>query len=85
MWSIINLGLAKGIESHANNAWFLTTNGNWNCVTNGGMVVGSLAIMNEDPTGTASKLLPLALQSAATNCVNAVSPDGTWSETSDYW
>ncbi|KAI7944604.1 hypothetical protein MJO28_010299 [Puccinia striiformis f. sp. tritici] len=85
MWSIINLGLQKGIESHATNAWFLTTNGNWNCITNGGMVVGSLAIMNEDPTGTASKLLPLALQSASTNCVNAVSTDGTWSETSDYW
>ncbi|MBW0476167.1 hypothetical protein O181_015882 [Austropuccinia psidii MF-1] len=85
MWSIITLGLQKGIESHANNAWFLTTNGNWNCVTNGGMIVGSLAIMNEDPTGTAQKLLPLALQSASTNCVNAVSADGTWSETSDYW
>ncbi|KAG0149864.1 hypothetical protein CROQUDRAFT_73739 [Cronartium quercuum f. sp. fusiforme G11] len=85
MWSIITLGLQKGVESHANNAWFLTTNGNWNCVTNGGMVVGSLAIMNEDPTGTAAKLLPLALQSASTNCVNAVSSDGTWSETSDYW
>lgn len=85
MWSIINLGLQKGIESHSTNAWFLTTNGNWNCVTNGGMVIGSLAVMNDDPTGTAAKLLPLALQSASTNCVNAVSPDGTWSETSDYW
>lgn len=85
MWSIITLGLQKGLEAHANNAWFLTTNGNWNCVTNGGMVVGSLAIMNEDPTGTAQKILQLALQSATTNCVNAVSPDGTWSETADYW
>lgn len=85
MWSIITLGLQKGLESHANNAWFLTTNGNWNCVTNGGMVVGSLAIMSEDPTGTAQKMLPLALQSASTNCVDAVSSDGTWSETSDYW
>ncbi|PLW57753.1 hypothetical protein PCANC_01384 [Puccinia coronata f. sp. avenae] len=85
MWSIINLGLQKGLQAHATNAWFLTTNGNWNCVTNGGMVVGSLAIMNEDPTGTASKMLPLALDSASTNCVNGVSPDGTWSETSDYW
>lgn len=85
MWSIITLGLQKGIESHTGNAWFLTTNGNWNCVTNGGMVVGSLAIMNDDPTGTAAKMLTLALQSASTNCVNAVSPDGTWSETSDYW
>lgn len=41
--------------------------------------------MNDDPTGTAAKMLTLALQSASTNCVNAVSPDGTWSETSDYW
>ncbi|KAK4189080.1 hypothetical protein QBC35DRAFT_462401 [Podospora australis] len=43
-WSIINLGLTKGLEAHDTNAWFLMAVGNWNCVTNGGMVVGSLAV-----------------------------------------
>jgi hypothetical protein len=85
MWSIIELGLEKGVAAYSSNAWFLTTNGNWNCVTNGGMIVGSLAIYHEDPTGTAASLLTQAVSGAKANCAMAVQADGTWSETSDYW
>lgn len=31
MWSIIDLGLKKGLEAHEQNAWFLSVKGNWNC------------------------------------------------------
>jgi len=30
-WSIIDLGLKKGLEAHEQNAWFLSVKGNWNC------------------------------------------------------
>lgn len=85
MWSIIELGLQKGLQAYSTNMWFLTTNGNWNCVTNGGMIIGSLAIYNEDPSGTAKALLAQAVPNAAANCAMAPQADGTWSETSDYW
>lgn len=41
--------------------------------------------MNEDPTGVAAKLLAFTVPNAAANCAQAPSPDGTWSETANYW
>lgn len=91
MWSIINLGLNYGLQVYTANPkpgygwWNKDVNGNWNCVCNGGMILGSLAIMNEDPTGIAAQLLPLAVENAAVNCAQGPSSDGTWSETANYW
>ncbi|GAA95916.1 uncharacterized protein L969DRAFT_161862 [Mixia osmundae IAM 14324] len=86
MWSILSLGISKGITAHGTNpAWWTTTNGNWNCVCNGGLILGALAILNEDPTGQAQQLLAAAIPNAQDNCLQAVQDDGTWSETSDYW
>lgn len=82
---MISLGLQKGLEAHQNNAWFLSAKGNWNCVTNGGMIVGALAIFHEDPTGTAEKILNQAIKNARDHCAQAVETDGTWAETPDYW
>ncbi|QRW12011.1 hypothetical protein RhiLY_11010 [Ceratobasidium sp. AG-Ba] len=45
-------------------------NGNWNCVCNGGLTLGALAILGDDPT---EELRPWS------------SSDGTWSETPNYW
>lgn len=54
-------------------------------VTNAGMIIGSLAVYHEDPTGIAAKLLPLAVAGARKYCGRAVESDGTWPETPDYW
>lgn len=59
--------------------------GNWNCVCNGGMVLGALAIVDEDTTGTASAILAAAPDNAKKSCMKAVAEDGTWAETPDYW
>jgi hypothetical protein len=90
-WSITNLGLQYGLLAHTGDtsataySWWKTVNGNWNCVCNGGLILGSLAIMDEDTTGIASQLLPLAVDNASKNCANGPSTDGTWSETvSDF-
>ena len=31
MWSIITLGLDKGMEAYEQDSWFLSVHGNWNC------------------------------------------------------
>ncbi|KAH8821971.1 hypothetical protein F5884DRAFT_746259 [Xylogone sp. PMI_703] len=98
MWSIISLGLQKGIDAYDADMWFLSVNGNWNCegfpglnyfrdkgVVNAGMIIGSLAVYNEDPTGTASRLLATAVPNAQQNCAQAVHSCGAWTETPDYW
>jgi len=88
MWSIINLGLQKGIEAY-NGApfgwWTNNIQGNWNCVCNGGMTLGALAILGDDPTGTAARILGLSIPNASKNCVFGAFPDGSWTETHNYW
>jgi len=47
--------------------------------------MASLAILGDDTTGNAEALLGATVGNALDNCVNAVSSDGTWAETPNYW
>ncbi|OAL03377.1 hypothetical protein IQ06DRAFT_243209 [Phaeosphaeriaceae sp. SRC1lsM3a] len=85
MSSIIKFGLEKGASAYDRDEWFLSVSGNWNCVTNAGMIIGSLAVYHEDRTGLSQSLLSKAVQNVGNNCMRAVYSDGTWSETPDYW
>lgn len=59
--------------------------GNWNCVCNSGLTLASLAVLGDDTTGNAETLLGLTVPNAKENCAFAVSDDGTWAETANYW
>ncbi|SCV70692.1 BQ2448_3454 [Microbotryum intermedium] len=91
MWSIITLGLDKGLQVYENAAgygWWSkpSVEGNWNCVCNNGLIMGALAIANEDPTGTAAKILGYAVPNSASVCSFAPTTDGgVWQETANYW
>ncbi len=90
MWSILNLGLKFGIAAYngADYAWWrlpANGNGNWNCVCNSGLTLGALAILNDDPTGTATAILAQSIPNAVANCAHGPTSDGSWTETSDYW
>ena len=88
--STLNLyGLGPGVNAFSNGTigWWsnVGTTGNWNCVCNGGLTMASLAILGDDPSGNAEKLLGLTIPNALENCVYAVSDDGSWAETANYW
>ncbi|KAG0658780.1 hypothetical protein C6P46_005645 [Rhodotorula mucilaginosa] len=92
MWSILNQGLSYGLNvfeapTGAGSAyqWWSSVDGNWNCVCNKGMTMGALAIINEDPTNRAKSLLGYTVPNANAHCAYSPSPDGTWSETANYW
>ncbi|GAA6060416.1 hypothetical protein JCM10212_002184 [Sporobolomyces blumeae] len=91
MWSIINLGLRFGLNVYtgasgaSGYSWWTAVDGNWNCVCNKGMTMGALAIANEDPTGSAAQILTYTVDNAQAHCSFAPSPEGTWSETANYW
>jgi Heparinase II/III-like protein len=59
--------------------------GNWNCVCNSGLTLASLAILGDDTTGNAKTLLGYTINNAKQNCASAVTSDGTWNETANYW
>ncbi|KLO20764.1 hypothetical protein SCHPADRAFT_863609 [Schizopora paradoxa] len=86
--TMITFGLSFGVQAYTNmnfGWWSNDIQGNWNCVCNSGLTMGALAIIGEDTTGTAEQILGLSIPNAQTNCVFAVSSDGTWSETANYW
>jgi hypothetical protein len=89
MWSILVNGLQKGIQAYTQPdlgfGWWTSVNGNWNCVSNNGLVMGALAILEDDPTGWATQILGLTVPNLAQNCAFGPSSDGTWSETPNYW
>ncbi|KAJ7102093.1 heparinase II/III family protein [Mycena belliarum] len=89
--TMIKYGLEPGIQAYTNasvfTGWWKSTgtDGNWNCVCNSGLTMASLAILGDDTSGHASQLLGLTVDNAKLNCAQAVSDDGTWAETANYW
>ncbi|KAG6381034.1 chondroitin AC/alginate lyase [Boletus reticuloceps] len=91
-FTMIEYGLSNGAIAYndANDPlffgwWRNNTEGNWNCVCNNGLTMGSLAILGDDTTGIAQQLLSMTASNAVQNCALGPSSDGTWSETNDYW
>ncbi|KAI0271418.1 chondroitin AC/alginate lyase [Gloeopeniophorella convolvens] len=83
-------GLSLGLtvfqgDPHGIGWWSKDTFGNWNCVCNDGLTLGALAILGDDTTGNANALLGFTIDNAKQNCAQAVTSDGTWNETANYW
>lgn len=88
--NIIQYGLQHGIAAFTDTTvpfgwWRNDITGNWNCVCNGGLTLAALAILGDDTTGTAEQILGLTVENAKGNCVRAVTDDGTWAESANYW
>lgn len=84
---MIYYGLQNGASVYASGSawWSNNVRGNWNCVCNSGLTMGALAIIGDDNSGIAEQILGLTIPNALQNCVYAVSTDGTWAETPNYW
>ncbi len=81
----LRAGIATGYEAGPGKTparWATTTN-NWNQVCNGGMVLGALAIAEDEPE-LARKILPAALKSLPL-AMKEFAPDGGWFEGVSYW
>lgn len=90
--AIITYGLNPGIHAYQNSVsgdfsgwWAGDIRGNWNCVCNSGMTLGALAILGDDTSGTAEQILGFSVPNALQGCAQAVTSDGTWNETANYW
>lgn len=90
--AILQYGLYPGLNQYATgDGWWKETangDGNWNCVCNGGMLTGALAIRGDgdaNATQTADSIINSALTNMKANCMTGVYDDGTWTETPNYW
>lgn len=90
--AILEYGLFPGLNQYATgDGWWkepVNGDGNWNCVCNGGLLTGALAIRgdgNDNATATADSIINSALTNMKANCMRGVYEDGTWTETANYW
>lgn len=84
---IIAFGLKAGLKQYADNAfWAKPHANNWGLVCNGGLTVGALAVLHDDPSGPpeALKVLEIAPKNVM-NAMEAYAPDGGWIEGPGYW
>lgn len=88
--SLIRFGLNHGRDVYTGTspwAWWQGDHitGNWNCVCNGGLTLGALAILGDDTTGVAEVILRNSIDNAKGRCTGAVVSDGSWIESPHYW
>ncbi len=75
-------GLAEYRKAY-DTAWWHNGDNNWNQVCNGGLIVGSLAIAETDPT-YARDFIPKAIENLPFSN-KFYAPDGAWYEGPGYW
>jgi len=81
--ALIEKGLKPGLQAYDKDAWWVTSEYNWNQVCNGGMVIGALAIAETDPN-YAERIIPMAVKSLP-HALKSYGPDGAWGEGPGYW
>lgn len=81
--AIIQKGLREGMRAFQDKSSWTKAKHNWNLVCNGGMVIGALAVAEDDPQLAAS-ILRNALASAPI-ALKEYAPDGAWGEGPGYW
>ncbi|MDB5325853.1 MAG: hypothetical protein JWM57_1422, partial [Phycisphaerales bacterium] len=74
--AIVENGLKPALDAYASRGGWTTARHNWNLVCNGGVIVASLAVANEEPA-TSRRVLGLALASIEEGMASFDSSGGT--------
>lgn len=79
--ALVEKGLKASLDERK--MWWLRVTHNWNQVCNGGLLVGALAIADEEPQLTAA-IVNRSLESIKLP-MGSYAPDGGWDEGPGYW
>jgi hypothetical protein len=80
--AILDKGIAPSLAEGGGN-WWIRGNNNWNQVCHGGLVLGALAIAEDEPE-TAVRIVTRAVQ-CLPYAMKEYAPDGTYPEGPGYW
>ncbi len=73
----------KGLETSLRGGGWVTTTNNWNQVCHGGLVLGALAVLEDEPE-LAEKIVTRALENLP-RAMREYEPDGVYPEGPTYW
>ncbi|CAG7636383.1 heparinase II/III family protein [Paenibacillus allorhizosphaerae] len=87
--AMVEKGLQKAVDAHNNKVWWSVRTdpvNNWSAVCNGGIIVGALAIGDEDAVrALAGDIIVRSMKSVQNIILSHWGPDGGWSEGPGYW
>lgn len=83
--AIVEKGLQPGLRAYGGDrtGWWRNAHHNWNQVCNGGLIIGALAVADEEPE-VAGQIIHHALSSLP-KAMKSFAPDGGWEEGPGYW
>ena len=73
----------KGLRTSQDGGWWVTTTNNWNQVCHGGLVLGALAVLEDEPE-LAGEIIARALKNVP-RAMHEYEPDGVYPEGPGYW
>ncbi len=81
--ALINKGIRVGLKEHENNIWWAGHKYNWNQVCNGSLIIGALAIADEE-SKLCEDVFAATVKYLATG-FNSFGKDGGWEAGPEYW
>ena len=75
--------IEKGLKTSLKGGWWVTTHNNWNQVCHGGLTLGALAVLEDEPE-LATKIIARAVKYIP-NAMQEYAPDGAYPEGPSYW
>lgn len=81
--ALVEKGLKKGVQQYQENGWWLSHRFNWNNVCHGGLLIGGLALADEEPD-LARTFLSMTMDKLPISLAN-YRPDGAWQAGPEYW
>jgi len=81
--ALIEKGLKPALQVYRRGGWWAKSRFNWNQVCNGGIGLGALAILDQEPA-LCTEILNHAVQSIRI-AMGEFAPDGAWPEGPGYW
>jgi len=73
----------KGLKTSLDGGWWVTTENNWNQVCHGGLTLGALAVLEDEPE-LAEQIITRALDNLP-RAMHEYEPDGVYPEGPSYW
>ena len=75
--------IEKGLRTSLKEGWWVSAENNWNQVCHGGLIVGALTILEDDPD-LAAQIIERALKNLP-KAMAEYAPDGAYPEGPGYW
>ncbi|HKJ67315.1 MAG TPA: DUF4962 domain-containing protein, partial [bacterium] len=75
--------IAKGLRTSLEGGWWVTTENNWNQVCHGGLTLGALSVLEDEPD-LAARIIERAVENVP-RAMEEYAPDGAYPEGPGYW